>query len=316
MTHPLVLQRLLRPLALAGALAAGLAAALPARAAPACLTLSADALVVLQRCGGNVFHASRAETLAMVDSLRAFQNRRYNSTHGVAASDWLAERWRTLIPANRRDARVLQITHAGWPLKSVMVEILGNTHPHETVVLGGHLDSIAPGNTIGSHATGADDNANGIADPAEEVGPRGSGGIAADFLGRAEKVVGVMQLDMTTFQGDSTDIRLYTDYTNAAQNAFLAALVSRYLPGSTVGHSAFGYACSDHASWHTRGFRASLPHEASNADHNCAIDTVNDVTATFGNDPQHMLRFTKLALVYAVELGTLPRGTRGALAAR
>jgi hypothetical protein len=48
MTHPLVLQRLLRPLALAVALAAGLAAALPARAAPAWLTLSADALVVLQ----------------------------------------------------------------------------------------------------------------------------------------------------------------------------------------------------------------------------------------------------------------------------
>jgi hypothetical protein len=43
---------------------------------------------------------------------------------------------------------------------------------------------------------------------------------------------------------------------------------------------------------------------------------VNDVTATFGNDPQHMLKFTKLALVYAVELGTLPRGSRGALAAR
>jgi hypothetical protein len=29
-----------------------------------------------------------------------------------------------------------------------------------------------------------------------------------------------------------------------------------------------------------------------------------------------MLKFTKLALVYAVELGTLPLGSRGALAAR
>lgn len=439
MTHPLALQRLLRPLALAVALAAGLAAALPARAAPAWLTLSADALVVLQRmvpqtqvlgqadvavarplaprsaaleaatetivavelddqwlemlslmvhrelqrCGGYVFHASRAEALATlhrlagspaepaavgpapsyaidnaaqilplmpllqashlmatVDSLAAFQNRRYNSTHGVAASDWLAERWRTLIPANRRDARVVQITHAGWPQKSVMVEILGNTRPDETVVLGGHLDSIAPGTIEGSRAPGADDNASGIASltevirvmmaggyrpsrtlrfiayAAEEVGLRGSGEIAADFLGRADKVVGVMQLDMTAFQGDSTDIWLYTDYTNAAQNAFLATLVSRYLPGYTVGYSACGYACSDHASWHTRGFRASFPHEASNANYNRAIHTVNDVTATFGNDPQHMLKFTKLALVYAVELGTLPRGTRGALAAR
>ncbi|MCA3240699.1 MAG: M20/M25/M40 family metallo-hydrolase [Rubrivivax sp.] len=439
MTHPLVLQRLLRPLALAVALAAGLAAALPARAAPAWLTLSADALVVLQRmvpqtqvlgqaevavarplaprsaaleaatetivavevddqwlemlslmvhrelqrCGGYVFHASRAEALATlhrlsgspaeptavgpapsyaidnatqilplmpllqashlmatVDSLPAFQNRRYNSTHGVAASDWLAERWRTLIPATRRDARVVQITHAGWPQKSVMVEILGTTRADEMVVLGGHLDSIAPGTIEGSRAPGADDNASGIASltevirvmmaggyrpsrtlrfiayAAEEVGLRGSGEIAADFLGRADKVVGVMQLDMTAFQGDSTDIWLYTDYTNAAQNAFLATLVSRYLPGYTVGYSACGYACSDHASWHTRGFRASFPHEASNANYNRAIHTVDDVTAIFGNDPQHMLKFTKLALVYAVELGTLPRGSRGALAAR
>jgi leucyl aminopeptidase len=208
------------------------------------------------------------------------------------------------------------------------------------VVLGGHLDSIAPGTIEGSRAPGADDNASGIASltevirvmmaggyrpsrtlrfiayAAEEVGLRGSGEIAADFLGRADKVVGVMQLDMTAFQGDSTDIWLYTDYTNAAQNAFLATLVSRYLPGYTVGYSACGYACSDHASWHTRGFRASFPHEASNANYNRAIHTVNDVTATFGNDPQHMLKFTKLALVYAVELGTLPRGSRGALAAR
>jgi hypothetical protein len=57
-------------------------------------------------------------------------------------------------------------------------------------------------------------------------------------------------------------------------------------------------------------------YKVSNANYNRAIHTVNDVTATFGNDPQHMLKFTKLALVYAVELGTLPRGSRGALAAR
>jgi len=420
--------------------AAVLATAQPAAAAPAWLTLSADALAVLQRmvpkaqvlgqaevvvarpesprsaalrsesetivavevddqwleilslmvhrelqrCGGYVFHASRAEALATlhrlstqaaeptaigpapsyaidnslqvaplmpllqashlmatVDSLTAFQNRRYNSTHGVAAANWIAAHWRSLIPASRRDVRVVEITHATWAQKSVMLEIIGSTHGDETVILGGHLDSIAPGTVEGSRTPGADDNASGIAGltevirvmmaggykpsrtlrfigyAAEEVGLRGSAEIAADFLTRADKVMGVLQLDMTAFQGDSTDIWLYTDYTNALQNAFLATLVSRYLPGTTVGYSACGYACSDHASWHTRGFRASFPHEASNANYNRAIHTVNDVTATFGTDPQHMLKFTKLALAYAVELGSLPRGARGSsLAAR
>lgn len=275
-----------------------------------------------------------------VDSLAAFQNRRHNSTHGVAAAAWLASHWRSLIPASRRDVRVVEITHTGWAQKSVMLEIAGNLRGEETVVLGGHLDSIAPGTMEGARAPGADDNASGIAAltevirvmmagdykpsrtlrfigyAAEEVGLRGSGEIAADFLLRPDQVVGVLQLDMTAYQGDSTDIWLYTDYTNAAQNAFLAALVTRYMPGTTVGYSACGYACSDHASWHTRGFRASFPHEASNANFNRLIHTLNDTTATFGNDPQHMLKFTRLALAYAVELGSLPRGSRLATVAR
>jgi bacterial leucyl aminopeptidase len=335
----------------------------------------------LQRCGGYVFHTSRAlalatlhrlsrasaapeplavgaapsyatdnalqlaplmpllqasHLLATVESLAAFQNRRYNSTHGVAASDWLFNHWKSLVPATRRDVRVTQITHGGWAQKSVMLEIAGSQRFEETVILGGHLDSIAGSGIETSRAPGADDNASGIAAltevirvmmagnyrpsrtlrfigyAAEEVGLRGSAEIAADFLARSDQVMGVLQLDMTAFQGDSTDIWLYTDYTNAAQNAFLALLVTKYLPGTTVGYSACGYACSDHASWHTRGFRASFPHEASNANYNRAIHTASDTAATFGNSTAHMLKFTKLALAYAVELGTLPRGGRSA----
>ena len=272
--------------------------------------------------------------MATVDGLTAFQNRRHTSSHGVAAAHWLADHWRSLIPASRRDVRVVPVVHAGWPQNSVMLEIVGNVRPSETVVLGGHLDSIAPGTIEGARAPGADDNASGIAAltevirvmmeggykpgrtlrfigyAAEEVGLRGSGEIAADFLARSDAVVGVLQLDMTAFQGDSTDIWLYTDYTNAQQNAFLANLVTKYVPQYSVGYSACGYGCSDHAAWHARGFRASFPHEASNANYNRAIHTIHDTTATFGNSPAHMLKFTQLALAYAVELGTLPRGSR------
>jgi len=273
--------------------------------------------------------------LATVEGLAAFQNRRHTSSHGVAASNWLATQWQALVPAHRRDVRVTQISHAGYPQKSVMLEIVGSTRAGESVVLGGHLDSISSGTVEGARAPGADDNASGIAAlteiirvmmagnyspsrtlrfigyAAEEVGLRGSADIAADFLTRSEQVVGVMQLDMTAFQGDSTDIWIYTDYTSSLQNTFVAQLVNKYLPLHTVAYSACGYACSDHASWHTRGFRASFPHEASNANYNRAIHTPGDTAATFGNSSAHMLKFAKLGLVYAVELGSLPRGLRG-----
>jgi len=74
---------------------------------------------------------------------------------------------------------------------------------------------------------------------------------------RPDRVVGVMQLDMTAFKGSAQDLWLYTDYTNAAQNQFVANLAANYLPNLTVGYDACGYGCSDHASWHNAGYVAS-----------------------------------------------------------
>ncbi len=323
----------------------------------------------LQRCGGYLHHESKAAALAAlnrlenplavgaqpsyaidnaallapmipqlqasnllgtIEGLAAFQNRRYNSSHGVNASNWLLAQWQALNPGTRRDVRVTQVTHTGFNQKSVSFEIKGTGNASEVVILGGHLDSIAGSAIETSRAPGADDNASGIAGlteiirvlmannyqpkrtlrfigyAAEEVGLRGSQQIAADYANRRERVVGVLQLDMTAFKSplDAQDIWLYTDYTNAAQNQFLANLAGFYLPNLTVGYSACGYACSDHASWHALGFAASFPHEASNANYNRAIHTPNDTTATFGNQAVHALKFTQLALTYAVELGS------------
>ncbi len=323
----------------------------------------------LQRCGGYVHHdseaAARAElqrlqaaptavgpapsyaiddvklvramlpllqashVLSTIESLAVFQNRRFNSSHGVNASNWLFNHWANLKPVARRDVFVTQVAHSGYGQKSVSFEIRGTGTPNEVVILGGHLDSIAGSGIETSRAPGADDNASGIAGlteiirvmmaagykpkrtlrfigyAAEEVGLRGSGDIAASYLAVPELVMGVLQLDMTAFRSalDSKDIWLYTDYTNAEQNQFLASLTGFYLPQLTVGYSACGYGCSDHVSWHNRGFRASFPHEASNANYNRMIHTVNDTTATFGNTASHALKFTQLSLAYAVELG-------------
>ncbi|MBC7939983.1 MAG: M20/M25/M40 family metallo-hydrolase [Chitinophagaceae bacterium] len=269
--------------------------------------------------------------LATIQSLSDFQNRRHNSSHGALASTWLFNAWSQLNPGNRRDVKVRQITHPSsvTPQKSVELEILGSGNSGETIVLGAHLDSISSGAVETARSPGADDDASGVAGltelirvvmsngyapkrnirfiayAAEEVGLRGSQDIASGQLQRRDQLVGVLQLDMTAFQGNpGTDIWIYTDYTNAGQNQFLADLVAAYLPTLTVGYDACGYGCSDHASWHNRGYIASFPHEASNTRYNMAIHTPNDTIATFGGQADHALKFTQLALAYLVELGS------------
>jgi bacterial leucyl aminopeptidase len=191
------------------------------------------------------------------------------------------------------------------------------------------MDSILSGGTNeNSRAPGADDDASGIASltevirvlmannyrpertiefmayAAEEVGLRGSDAIARDYKAQRKKVKGVLQLDMTNYQGTATDIYLYTDYTNAAQNQFLANLASTYLPTLTVGYDRCGYGCSDHASWTNQGFPASFPFESSFNTHDPYIHSSNDTLANMGNQAAHAAKFAKLALAYAVELGS------------
>jgi leucyl aminopeptidase len=264
--------------------------------------------------------------LSTIEQMSNFQNRRYNSSHGALASTWVYTAWQQLNPGNRRDVKVRQIAHSGWGQKSVEFEIIGSSNAGETVILGAHLDSISSGPIETQRGPGADDDASGVAGltevirvlmanhyqprrnirfiaySAEEVGLWGSQDIAAAQLARRDQVVGVMQLDMTAFQGSATDLWIYTDYTNAAQNAFVADLAATYLPELTVGYDRCGYGCSDHASWHNRGYVASFPFEANETTYNFQLHTPNDTIATFGGQANHALKFTKLALAWLVEL--------------
>jgi bacterial leucyl aminopeptidase len=266
--------------------------------------------------------------LGTIGQLSNFQNRRHTSSHGVAASNWLFNTWSQINPGTRRDVKVRQINHTGWAQKSVEFEIIGTGNSGETIIIGAHLDSTASGTPETVRAPGADDDASGVAGltevirvlmannyyprrnirfiayAAEEAGLLGSRDIAINQALRRDKVVGVLQLDMTAFKGSATDLWIYTDYTNAAQNQFLADLAAAYLPSLTVGYDACGYGCSDHASWHNRGFVASFPFEASDTQYNFQIHTANDTIATFGSQAEHALKFTKLALAYTVELAS------------
>jgi leucyl aminopeptidase len=266
--------------------------------------------------------------LATIQTLSDYTNRYFTTSHGVAASDGLYNTWKT-IAAGRSDISVKQFSHAGWPMKSVILRIKGSTAAKQTVVLGAHLDSIVMGGVNeNTRAPGADDDASGVASltealrvlvasgykpkrsiefmayAAEEVGLRGSNDIATQYKSQSRKVVGVMQLDMTNYKGSAEDIFIYTDYTNAKQNDFLVNLTKAYLPTLKIGYDACGYACSDHASWSAKGFVASFPFEASFHNYDPYIHSANDTLAKLGNQATHAAKFSKLALAYAVELGS------------
>lgn len=257
-----------------------------------------------------------------ITALSAYKNRYYTSVTGVDASKWLQTYWKE-IAAGRDDISVAPFRHS-WAQESVILTVQGTTEPQKIIVLGGHMDSIAGGGG-NSVAPGADDNASGIAAlteairvlvasgyrpsktlkfmayAAEEVGLRGSQEIAAAFKREGKDVAGVIQLDMTNYNGSAEDIFLITDNTNASQNAFLANLAKTYTD-YRVGETKCGYACSDHASWTKNGYPASFPFEAKFSEDNPNIHTAKDTISQSGGHSRHALKFAKLAIAYLVEI--------------
>lgn len=260
-----------------------------------------------------------------------FNNRYYTTTGGSAASDGLKARWENIV-AGLPYAQVNQISHSGYGQKSVEVVLTGAVKPEDIVVIGGHLDSTIGSTSENSIAPGADDDASGIATltevmrvfvsegvqpnrtvkfyayAAEEVGLRGSGDIADAAAAAGDNVVGVMQLDMTNYDGAVNDITLMTDYTSATQNSYIQDILNTYFgSGSALGHithgtDSCGYGCSDHASWNSAGFPASMPFETPMSQYNPRIHTSNDTLANMDTSGAKALKFAQMALAYVIEL--------------
>lgn len=262
----------------------------------------------------------------VIEKLSSYKNRYYKSPTGVQSQHYVKEKWASLTAA-RKDAKVELYEHRSWDQPSVILTIEGSTSPDEIIVIGGHGDSIAGfWGGANAKAPGADDNASGIATiteiirvlvqgnfkptktlkfmsyAAEEVGLRGSKEIAQSFKAQGKRVVGVMQLDMTNFQGSDIDINMMTDYTNADQNAFIGNIIDEYLTGVSWGYDKCGYACSDHASWTNAGFPASMPFEAKKRDMNRNIHTSRDTISISRNSASHAAKFAKMAVAFTIEL--------------
>ena len=270
----------------------------------------------------------KTNILSTIDHLsNNYTNRYYQYSSGEQSALWIRDLWQGYA-SGRSDVTVTTYDHGGYVQPSVILTIDGTTLASEVVVLGGHLDSIKSGGmTTGTVAPGADDNASGIAAlsevirvlmadgwvpdrtvklmgyAAEEVGLLGSGDIASDHQSAGTDVVAVMQLDMTDYMGSAEDVALIDDYTHPDLSAFVGDLLDAYQPSLLWTTSTCGYACSDHASWHNRGYPAAMPFESRVGQHNPAIHTSNDTLATLGNQTDHALKFARLALSFAVETG-------------
>lgn len=261
-----------------------------------------------------------------IETLSAYRNRYYVSQTGVDSQNFVGRKWQDLASSMTK-VPVEYFTHSSYPQKSVILTVQGSKAASEIIVVGGHGDSIAgwfPPKNV--EAPGADDNASGIATiteairilnqigfvpertikfmsyAAEEVGLRGSADIAKAFKDKNEKVMGVMQLDMTNYTLNPQEIVLMTDYTDANQNNFVKELAKTYLPAINVAEDTCGYACSDHASWNRNGYPASIPFETKMDAHNSNIHTAQDTISISDNKAEHAVTYAKLLVAYIIEM--------------
>jgi len=263
-----------------------------------------------------------------ITTLSSYRTRFYSTQTGRDAVTWLEAQYKS-IGGSRvgNDIEVTLYEHS-WLQPSLIVRIRGTKNPSEKVIIGGHIDSTVGTSNPNGISPGADDDASGsatvleifrtlVTDPngfrpdrtiefqayaAEEIGLRGSAEIAQKYSADGEDVVGMLQLDMTGYDGSGV-IGIVTDYTTPALTQFLSRCAAVYSTGIGYANTACGYGCSDHASWWNRGFPAAFAFESrfqnSNPDIHTARDTIDKL------DRNHALHFAKLGLGFVVEMSYL-----------
>ncbi|NCN28002.1 M28 family peptidase [bacterium] len=260
-----------------------------------------------------------------VEWLSSFHSRNHKRSNANEPIQAVADYLVANLPSNYE---VSLIDHSSTRQKSIRVRLQGAVRQDEIVVLGGHIDSIVQSIfDPDPRSPGADDNASGSADvmetmfilaemgfqPArslefffyagEESGLLGSAEIAESYKNAGKDVVGVMQLDMTSFAGSGELVfSNMTDFTDPTLRSFIENLNNLYV-GGTVIHSKCGYGCSDHASWYRRGYPTVMPFESHMDDYNSKIHSKNDIIDSNTNF-EHAAMFAKLAVSYVMELSS------------
>lgn len=270
--------------------------------------------------------ADEGNLITIVTRLSAFDDRNYQTANGVAAANWIADQYKA-IAGTRSDIRVDLVKHR-FRQPSVIVTIDGvGPNRAEIVVVGGHLDSISHGK-----APGADDNASGTATvmetyrllvksglrfnrtlqfmgyAGEEEGLLGSQDIATHYREQGRVVAGAIQFDMTMFPGSKALMTYITDYTNKDLTRYTQRLSDEYVKAAWA-EDRCGYACSDHASWTSAGYKSVFPFESPFNDYNPDIHTPRDTLDRLS--ASHGVKYLKLAIAFGVEMAEVaPNASR------
>ena len=269
----------------------------------------------------------KPEILNTIERLSVdFNNRYHQHPSGTAAAQWIQSQWAGYA-SGRSDVTVELYPHLGINQPSVILTIQGSGLPDEFVILGAHLDSVAPGTGNPFFvAPGADDDASGIAVlsevvrvamttgfrphrtvqfmgyAAEEIGLVGSSDIATQYSDDGVNVVAVLQFDMTDYNGSVEDIGILGDHTDSTLSGFVNDLIATYQPALLTTPTTCGYGCSDHASWDNEGFPVAMAAESIVGEHNPQLHTVDDTLANLGNSVDHAFKFANLGVAFMVEL--------------
>jgi leucyl aminopeptidase len=258
-----------------------------------------------------------------VESLSKFHNRYYMSEFGKQSGEWLFGKVKEVAEANKGklNVTVTQFKH-DWGQNSVIARIEGEND--QLVILGAHQDSINGMDPEEGRAPGADDDASGSATQleafrvllasgyqplstiefqwysGEEGGLLGSQAIAKSYKNANKTVIGMLQLDMTSYPNPrSPDVGILTDYTDSALTKLLRNVVRAYTKLPTKDFRC-GYGCSDHPSWTKYGFPSVLPAESSNMRENTKIHTPADDLDRVNY--KHALNYVAIVVGYTVEL--------------
>jgi len=259
----------------------------------------------------------------MITHLSNYSTRYYTSPEGIEAMNWIYDQWQE-ITKGRSDVAIKKYKHSNFEQPSIILTFKSSVENAETLVFGGHGDSINTDDGPHGVAPGADDNAAGVAlltemiqlmvnnsyQPtknitfmvyaAEEVGILGSYEITKEYRKQNINVVGAMQFDGVNYQGPSFDMALIADLTNQAQNELLGELIDEYVQVPWT-YQRCNYACSDHAAWNYEGYPVSYPVETTADEQNPHFHTSRDTFDKSNFDTLHAEKFLKLAIAYLLE---------------
>ncbi|KAF3937474.1 hypothetical protein ABW19_dt0210274 [Dactylella cylindrospora] len=274
--------------------------------------------------------AQKISTTVLESDLRtltSFHTRYFRTSTGRDAALWIQKRLRSTLDSNAN--ATVELFEHDWKQPSVIARIPGASN--RTIILSSHLDSVNLYLPFFLSAPGADDNASGTSAllsifsalaplprqplntiefhfyAAEEAGFWGSSAVYSSYNALHRSIYSALQFDMigyttgTTKAGKTPNIGIVTDYVPSNLIAFLKLLVGEYLDIPPV-ETTCGYACSDHASAIRYGYPGALLTAGeleylSNSFSHTGRDTISIL------DLDHILRFTKLGLAYAYELG-------------